>query len=83
MEGKRVGREAGGDEGGSDGGGAGEDGEFDFLIAAGFEKTMSGVGEAGGAGIGNDCDFHTVFGTLDEFGNALLFIVVVQRNEGT
>jgi len=51
LEGEGVWGEAGGDEGGGDGGGAREDGEGDVLIAAGFEKAVSGIGEAGGASI--------------------------------
>lgn len=73
--------EAGGHEGGGDGGGAGKDREFDFLIAAGFEKTVAGIRETGSAGIGNDGDFFAALGTCDEFRNALFFVVIVERDE--
>lgn len=82
VEGEGVRWEAGGDKGGCDGGGAGKDGKLDPLVAAGFEKAVAGVREAGGAGIGNDSDLFAVAGAGDEFGYTLLFVVIVERDEG-
>lgn len=73
--------EAGGDEGGGDGGGTGKDGEVDVLIAAGFEKTVAGIGETGGAGIRDDGDFFSFLSAGDEFGNALIFVMIVEGDE--
>ena len=56
VEGKRVRWKSGSDERGGDGGGAREDGELDVLIAAGFEKAVPGIGEAGSAGVRDDGD---------------------------
>lgn len=81
VKGKRMGREAGGDQGRGDGGWAGENGEFDFLITAGFEEAMPRIGEAGGAGVGDDGDLFSLAGSFDELGDPLLFVVVVQRDQ--
>lgn len=78
VKGKWMRRKAGGDEGGGDGRWAGEDGEGEVFIAACFQETMAGVGEAGGAGVGNDGDGFAIAGAPDEFGDAVLFVVVVE-----
>ncbi len=82
VKGKRMGGESGGDQGRGDGGGAGENGEFDTLITTGFQETVSRVRQAGGSGVGNNCDVLTFPGTCNEVGNPLLFVVVVKRNQG-
>jgi|TARA_B110000881_G_scaffold168103_1_gene151471 hypothetical protein len=83
VEGKRVWRKTGGDEGGGDGRRAGKNGELDLLITASFKKTMAGVGEARSSRVGDDGDFSSVTSSLDEFRDAVLLVVVVQRDEGT
>ena len=81
VEGKRVGWKSGSNERGGDGRGAREDGELDVLIAAGFEKSVPGIGEAGSAGVRDDSDFFAALCAGDEFGDAMLLVVIVERNE--
>lgn len=81
VEGKRVRWKSGSDERGGDGGGAREDGELDVLIAAGFEKAVPGIGEAGSAGVRDNGDFFAALYAGDEFGDAMLLVVIVERNE--
>ena len=81
VERERMWWKARSDERGGDGGWAGEDGEFYVLIAAGFEEAMAGIGEAGRAGIGADGDLFAALGAGDEFGNAVLLVVIVERDE--
>jgi hypothetical protein len=76
-----VGWKSGSNKRGGDGGGAREDGELDVLIAAGFEKAVPGIGEAGSAGVRDDGDFFAALCAGDEFGDAMLLVVIVERNE--
>lgn len=82
VEGEGMGREARGDERSGDGGGAGKDGELDAFITAGFEKAVAGIGEAGRAGVRDNGEIGPILCLTNELWNALLFIVVMQRDEG-
>lgn len=81
VEGKWVGWKSGGNKRCCDCGRARQDREFDFLITAGFEEAVTGVGEAGGAGVRDDGNGLAIAGALDQLGDALLFVVVMQGNE--
>ena len=72
---------SGSDERGGDGGGAREDGKLNVLIAAGFEKAVAGIREAGSAGVRDNGDSFATLYTGDEFGDAMLLVVFVERNE--
>ena len=49
---------------------------------AGLQKAVSGVGEAGGSGIGNDANGEPFSGLFDELWNTTLFVVLVEGDEG-
>ena len=76
-----MGWKSGSNERGGNGGGAREDGELDVLIATGFEKAVTGIGEAGSAGVRDDGDFFAALCAGDEFGDTMLLVVIVERNE--
>ena len=60
-----------------DGGGSGEDLVGDLVLDAGSEKSVAGIGEAGGACIGDDGDAGAALGAGNQVRGAALFIMVM------